>query len=59
MATQDPKIYTHQVLNGRTGQVVGNYQSLNAARTGRDKYDSKYGSYVHTIKPLATPGSDK
>lgn len=40
----------YQVVNVRNGQVVGQAQSLKAARRIVDRKDNEYGAYVHVIK---------
>lgn len=50
----DGQRFTHQILNTKTGQVVGKYSSVDAARTAMDKKDNAYGAYVHKIVPIVT-----
>lgn len=38
-----------QVVNSKTGQVVGTYSSKQRARNSRDRKDSEFGAYVHRV----------
>lgn len=38
-----------QLINTRTGLVVGTYSTKPRARTARDRKDNEYGAYVHRI----------
>jgi hypothetical protein len=38
-----------QVVNTKTGQVVGTYSSKQRARNTRDRKDSEYGACVHRV----------
>jgi len=42
----------YQVVNTRTGQIVGTYTSKNRARNTVDRKDNEYGAYVHSIKVI-------
>ena len=42
----------YNVVNMRTGQVVGSALSLKRARTILDKHDNIYGGYAHKIVPV-------
>ncbi len=41
-----------QVVNIRTGEVVGTYGSRKRASTARDKKDNAYGGYAHTVREV-------
>jgi len=38
-----------QVVNSKTGRVVGTYSTKQRARAARDRKDNEYGAYVHRI----------
>lgn len=44
-------VYTHEVVDPRTGKVMGQYQSVEAAREGRDRLDNEYGAYRYKVRP--------
>lgn len=39
----------YQLINIRTGAVVGTYSSKQRARNSLDRKDNEYGAYVHRI----------
>lgn len=39
-----------QVINRKTGFVVGTYSTKQRARNAVDKKDNEYGAYVHSIR---------
>lgn len=43
-----------QLLNIRTGAIVGTYMTKQRARAARDQKDNAYGAYVHRIVDLAS-----
>lgn len=56
---ETPKVkpqYSHEVVDNRTGQVMGQYQSANTARRGADRLDNKYGGYRYTARPIGSGG---
>lgn len=38
-----------QLINTRTGAIVGTYSTKQRARNSRDRKDNEYGAYVHRI----------
>ena len=42
-----------QLLNTRTGAIVGTYLTKARARLARDQRDNAYGAYVHRIVDLS------
>lgn len=42
------------VVDRKTGDKVGSYQSVKRARNKRDKLDNEYGGYRYVIKDLQT-----
>ena len=44
---------SYQVLNSKTGQIVGTYNSKQRARNTRDRKDNEYGAYVHRVVEVA------
>lgn len=48
-ATQDPEKIMFNVINRKTGKIVGTYSSKQRARNARDKKDNEYGAYVHAV----------
>ncbi len=44
--------HTHEVYNSKNMNVVGRYKNAEAARKAADKFDNKYGAYVHRVRPL-------
>lgn len=38
-----------QVINSKTGQVVGTYSTKRRARNSCDRKDNEYGAYVHRV----------
>lgn len=47
-------VYTHEVIDPRDGsKVMGRYQSVNAARRGRDRFDQKFGGYRYRVREIA------
>lgn len=43
----------YNVINRNTGTIVSkNLKSKDAARKARDRHDSKYGAYVHSIEAV-------
>lgn len=42
-----------QLINSKTGAVVGTYLTKQSARLARDKRDNAYGAYVHRIVDLS------
>jgi hypothetical protein len=42
----------YNVVNTRTGKVVGSALSRKRARTILDKHDNAYGGYIHRIVPV-------
>ena len=49
-------IYTHEVIDARTGQVMGQYQSGKTARAGADRLDNKFGAVRYQARPIAAGG---
>lgn len=48
-------VYTHEVIDPRdNNRVMGKYQSVEAARRGRDKLDMKYGAVRYRVRALET-----
>ena len=43
-----------EVINRKTGQVVGTYSTKARARTAVDKKDNAYGAYIHSVRAKAT-----
>ena len=48
--------FTHEVVDTKTGQVMGQYQSANTARRGADRLDNKYGGYRYQARPIKSGG---
>lgn len=48
------KLYSHEVFDPRTGQVVGKYQSAQAARNRRDRLDLQYGAARYVVRLIAS-----
>jgi len=48
--------FTHEVVDTRTGQVMGQYQSGNTARKGADRLDNKFGAVRYTARPIKSGG---
>lgn len=49
--------YTHEVVDPRNGnKVMGRYQSMAAARRGRDRFDDKYGGYRYQARESGSDG---
>lgn len=46
------KIARFEIVNRRTGQIVGRAATLNSARRVVDRRDNDYGGYAHTIRPI-------
>lgn len=44
--------HTHELVNAKTGKVVGKYSSVKRARTARDKKDNEYGGYAHQVREI-------
>ena len=42
-----------QVLNTRTGQIVGTYSTKQRARAARDRKDLEYGAISHRVVTVA------
>lgn len=42
----------YQVINVKTQQIVGTYNSKQRARNARDKKDTAYGACVHTVREI-------
>ena len=43
----------YQIINKRTGEVVGTRKLYRAARKLVDKLDNEYGAYVHFTRYIA------
>lgn len=39
----------YQIINRRTGQIIGTYANKTRARNVLDKKDNEYGAYAHAI----------
>jgi hypothetical protein len=48
--------FTHEVVDTRTGQVMGQYQSGKTARAGADRLDNKFGAVRYQARPIAAGG---
>lgn len=48
--------FTHEVVDTRTGQVMGQYQSGNTARKGADRLDNKFGAVRYAARPIKSGG---
>lgn len=46
---------THQVVDSRTGQVMGSYISLTRAHRAADRLDNAYGAVRYIVKPILLP----
>lgn len=44
---------SYQVLNHRTGAVVGVYASIARARMARDRADLQHGAAVHSVRAIS------
>lgn len=42
-----------QVINYRTGAIVGTYSTKQRARNAVDRKDNAYGGYVHSVREVA------
>ena len=49
---EPPKAPVYQIVNTRTGQVVGTAKTLKGARLAVDRRDTQYGGYAHKIQVL-------
>ena len=47
---------TYNIVNTRTGKVVGQANTINGARRSVDRRDNQYGAYVHTIQVVDEEG---
>jgi hypothetical protein len=45
--------YTHEVVDSRTGAVVGQYVSAGAALRVADRRDAEFGAVRYTVRPIA------
>lgn len=52
-----PKPVAYNIVNSRTGEVVGKATSLKGARAAVDRRDNAYGAYVHRIQ-IVDPAAD-
>lgn len=43
---------TYNIVNSRTGEVVGQANTIGGARRAVDRRDNQYGAYVHTIQTV-------
>jgi hypothetical protein len=43
----------YQVIDNRTGQVVGTFKNKNAARNKRDRLDMAYGAVRYSVREVA------
>ncbi len=51
--SRNEPVYTHVVVDPKSGnKVVGRYQSVDAARRGRDRLDNQHGGYRYQVKPI-------
>lgn len=42
-----------QVINTRSGAIVGTYSTKQRARNAVDRKDNAYGGYVHSVREVA------
>lgn len=49
------KSYTHEVVDSRTGAVVGKYQGASNARRARDRKDNQFGAYRYRVREIGKP----
>ena len=42
-----------QVINTRTGLIVGTYSTVKRARSAVDRKDNEYGGYAHRVVEVA------
>lgn len=47
-----PKPKTHEVVNGMTRQVVGQYVGHRRAYAAADRKDAAYGAEKHYVRPI-------
>lgn len=43
-----------QIINSRTGEVVGRASTIKSARRVADRRDNEYGAYIHRIVATET-----
>lgn len=48
------KLARFEIVNRRTGMIVGRAATLNSARRVVDRRDNDYGGYAHSIRPIGT-----
>ena len=51
-ANADEQKQRFQVINYKTGQLIGTYPNYKWARTILDRKDNEYGGYAHKIVPI-------
>lgn len=44
------KPHTHELVDSKTGAVVGTYSSAERARRARDRKDNEYGAYRYRVR---------
>lgn len=57
-AEGEKPVYTHEVYDPKSGKAMGRYQTIKAARRGRDRFDNQYGSYHYRIREIARDGHE-
>jgi len=56
LTNQEPAMnqqQAYQVIDNRTGQVVGTFKNKNAARNKRDRLDMAYGAVRYSVREVA------
>lgn len=43
---------THEVVDARTGKVVGQYRSVHRALAAADRRDAAYGAVRYIVRPI-------
>lgn len=47
-----PYIVRYELVDGRTGQLLGTYKHRTAANNRRDKLDNEYGAYRYKVRAV-------